>query len=147
MFRGDSVLLIDKLRGHGRGKVNAPGGKFEPGESARDCAFRELHEEVGLHAHSLIHRATLRFLDTGNGFSLEGHVYVTDEVRGTPVRTAEAIPFWCPRDQIPYEKMWEDDRYWLPHVLEGSSVVADFIFWNDRLREWYLERSTVEVRD
>ena len=31
------ILLIRKKRGIGAGKVNGPGGKFEPGETARNA--------------------------------------------------------------------------------------------------------------
>lgn len=31
------ILLIRKKRGIGAGKVNGPGGKFEPGETALQC--------------------------------------------------------------------------------------------------------------
>ena len=33
VLRGDEVLLIDKKTGLGMGKVNAPGGKVDPGET------------------------------------------------------------------------------------------------------------------
>jgi 8-oxo-dGTP diphosphatase len=32
--RGDEVLLIHKKRGLGAGKINGPGGRIEPGETA-----------------------------------------------------------------------------------------------------------------
>ncbi|MCY4143999.1 MAG: 8-oxo-dGTP diphosphatase [Gammaproteobacteria bacterium] len=135
-----SVLLIKKLRGHGAGKVNAPGGKIEPGETAEECAARELYEEVGLYAVDMELGATLRFLDSGNGYSMEGLVFVSQGAAGTPKTTPEAVPFWCTVDQIPYAQMWEDDRFWLPHVLAGSYVRGDFLFDHDKLKEWYLER-------
>ena len=47
---GDQILLIDKKRGLGHGKVNGPGGRLEPGESAYQAAVRETREEVGLEA-------------------------------------------------------------------------------------------------
>ena len=42
------ILLIRKKRGIGAGKVNGPGGKFEPGETALQCVLREVREESGL---------------------------------------------------------------------------------------------------
>ncbi len=138
-----SVLLIHKLRGHGAGKINAPGGRVEHSESVEDCAIRELFEEVGIRARSPVLAASLRFRDLENGFSMHGCVFVVEEFDGSPVRTAEADPFWCTVDQIPYDQMWEDDRFWLPHVLAGSRVNGDLVFANDKLKEWYL---TVEKR-
>ena len=45
VFRGDEVLLINKKRGLGKGKVNGPGGKVDPGETALQAAIRELEEK------------------------------------------------------------------------------------------------------
>ncbi|MCY3885016.1 MAG: 8-oxo-dGTP diphosphatase [Gammaproteobacteria bacterium] len=141
VLSNQSVLLIRKLRGHGRGKVNAPGGKLESGESAEECAVRELHEEVGIRAKKLHRCATLKFLDLETCFSLEGYVFLVDKFEGTPRGTKEADPFWCPRELVPYESMWEDDRYWLPYVLCGDWVSGEFVFANDKLKEWFVERS------
>ncbi len=41
------LLLIVKKRGLGQGKVNAPGGRLEPGETPEQAAVRETREEVG----------------------------------------------------------------------------------------------------
>ena len=141
VLRNQSVLLINKLRGHGKGKVNAPGGKFESGESPESCAIRELHEEVGLRVSVVRCSARLKFLDLENGFSLEGHVFLADDFNGTPRGTPEADPFWCSLDSIPFESMWEDDRYWLPYVLAGEKVLGEFLFENDKLKQWFIERT------
>ncbi|PSN88624.1 hypothetical protein B9P99_05810, partial [Candidatus Marsarchaeota G1 archaeon OSP_B] len=45
----DKVLLQKKRKGlFGEGKWNAPGGKLENGETAEQCAIREVYEETGL---------------------------------------------------------------------------------------------------
>ena len=136
---GHSVLLIKKLRGIGKGKVNAPGGKLESGESPMQCAVRELNEEVGLTTQNPRLLGELRFRDIGNGFSLDGYVFVTFDWSGDLVSTREAEPFWCSIADIPYPKMWEDDQFWLPHVLRGSFVRGDLLFVHDKLKELYLE--------
>jgi 8-oxo-dGTP diphosphatase len=97
------VLLIHKKRGLGAGKVNAPGGKIEPGESEPDAAVRETMEEVGVIPQKL-------------------------RPRGEPIETDEATPFWRPVDEIPYGEMWEDDRHWLPQMLQGQRITAWFTF-------------------
>ena len=50
IVRDGEILLIEKKRGLGAGKINGPGGKIDPGESALTCGKRELAEEVGLAA-------------------------------------------------------------------------------------------------
>ena len=133
LVRGESVLLIRKLRGHGAGKVNAPGGRVEAGESVEACAIREVAEEVGMRVNALALRALLRYHDPAQGFAMAGFAFVSSDFQGTPSRTGEADPFWCPIDAIPYDEMWENDRIWLPRVLQGERIRADFRFCRDRL--------------
>ena len=133
LLHGESVLLIRKLRGHGAGKVNAPGGRVEAGESVEAAAIREVAEEVGVRVQTLELRALLRYDDPAEGLAMEGFAFVSVEFDGTPARTAEADPFWCRIDDIPYDEMWENDRIWLPKVLRGERVRADFRFCRDRL--------------
>ena len=35
---------------------------------------------------------------------------------------------WFSRDKIPYDRMWDDDKYWLPAILDGKRVQATFVF-------------------
>ena len=46
LVQDGKILLIRKKRGIGAGKVNGPGGKFEPGETALQCVLREVREEL-----------------------------------------------------------------------------------------------------
>ena len=130
---GERVLLIHKLRGHGAGKVNAPGGRIEPGETPERCARREVLEEVGVRCGALRLGAVLRFHDTGNGFAMLAYGFVAEAFSGTPAPSAEADPFWCGIDSLPFDRMWEDDRIWLPPLLAGRLVRGDLVFENDRL--------------
>lgn len=130
--RGDEILLIEKLRGHGAGKVNVPGGKVED-ETPISGAIREVREEVGLTVKNPRLVAKLRFHDFNTDYRVIGYVYVAKEFDGTPVNTDEANPFWCKRAEIPYGRMWEDDELWLPVILAGQFVDADLLFEDDVL--------------
>src|SRR4051812_25803070 len=55
------VLLIRKKRGFGKGKINGPGGKLDPGETELACAVRETEEELGVRAVGAIKRGELWF--------------------------------------------------------------------------------------
>ena len=44
--QGERVLLIRKKTGLGSGKINGPGGKLEPGETAREAAVREIRSDA-----------------------------------------------------------------------------------------------------
>lgn len=48
IFRGDTVLLVERGKQPWRGLWSLPGGHIEPGETARAAAARETTEETGL---------------------------------------------------------------------------------------------------
>ena len=123
----DDVLLIRKKRGHGAGKINGPGGKLDAGESPAQCAVRETFEETGIEALDPQLAAIMRFVDLEDDDWL-GYVFVAPRHRGHLRETAEAVPAWFAIDRIPFEEMWDDDRYWLPRILAGEVLKGDFLF-------------------
>ena len=133
--RDDEVLLIEKKVGHGAGMINAPGGRLESGETPVACALREVREEVLLNCLNLRPAAHLRFQDNVNGFAMRGFAFVTQNFEGEAKETAEAVPFWCHWDEVPYHRMWENDRYWWPCVRARKLLHGDFVFEEDRLLE------------
>ena len=34
-------------------------------------------------------------------------------------------------DKIPFDRMWDDDKHWLPEVLKGRKVRGKFSFKED----------------
>lgn len=128
----DQVMLIHKKTGLGAGKINAPGGRIEPGESPYNAAVRETEEEIGLTPYELTQVGEL-FFDFTDGYSLHGTVFIAAAYSGIPRETCEAKPFWCSIDAIPYDQMWEDDRFWLPFVLKGKVIKGYFIFSDDKM--------------
>jgi 8-oxo-dGTP diphosphatase len=126
------ILLIEKKRGLGAGKVNAPGGRLEPGESAFEAAIRELKEEIGVEATNVreLGEVSFHFLD---GYDLHCHVFRADACLGTPIETDEANPFWVAISEIPYARMWSDDATWLPHLIAGRRFQGRYVFDNDTM--------------
>jgi 8-oxo-dGTP diphosphatase len=136
--RGNEVLLIHKKRGLGAGKINGPGGRLEPGETALDAAVREVQEELGVTPHDPQLRGELHF-QFADGYSLHCAVFLSDGCTGEPVETDEAVPLWVRRDAVPFDKMWADDRHWLPGLLEGGSFRGFFEFVGDCMVAHQLE--------
>jgi len=129
---GGRLLLIRKKRGLGGGKINAPGGRLEAGETPLEAAVRETREEVGVVPHGLIKRGELhfQFLD---GYSLFCTVFFASGCEGELCETDEAAPFWVEIDAIPYDGMWEDDEHWLPLAVAGTNFRGYFEFDDDRM--------------
>ncbi|HWL84728.1 MAG TPA: YbaK/EbsC family protein [Polyangiaceae bacterium] len=132
VVRGGQILLIRKKRGLGAGKINAPGGRLEPGETPADAALRETREEVGVVPLGIREWGELRFQFT-DGYKLLCHVFSADGCEGETVETDEALPLWTPLGAIPYEEMWADDRIWLPLMLSGRRFSLRSIFDGDRM--------------
>lgn len=127
VVRGGKILLIEKKRGHGAGKVNGPGGKIDPGESPLECAVRETEEELQISVKDARKVGELWF-QMSDYPSILCHVFIGTEYSGTPTETEEAVPLWVALDEIPYGRMWEDDIHWLPLVLGGKSLLGKFVF-------------------
>mgnify|MGYP001091413346 CR=1 FL=1 len=138
VFRGPEVLLIHKKTGFGKGKINAPGGRIEPGETPEQAAVREVQEEVCITPLGPEHCGELyfQFLD---GFSIYGVVFRSDGFEGQPAETVEARPFWNRLDSMPYDRMWEDDRHWVPHVIARRPFVGRFLFDGETMLDRCIE--------
>lgn len=107
------ILLIRKKRGIGAGKVNGPGGKFEPGETALQCVLREVREELCIDVADAREMGVLNFSFTcGTIPEIRCHVFMASSFKGTPLETPEAEPFWCPVDGIPYDRS-PSNRKWV----------------------------------
>lgn len=86
LLRAGQVLLIQRARAPWEGAWSLPGGRLEPGETAEDCAVRELHEELGVRVADLRPVARLvlgegRFrLQVFGTEAFEGDVAPNDEI-------------------------------------------------------------------
>ena len=132
------ILLIHKKTGLGKGKINGPGGKVDPGETPEVCAVRECQEELDITVSNLEYCGEHRFQFV-DGYSIHVWVYRTDTYEGVPTESPEARPLWVPFDEVPYDDMWEDDRYWLPMVLKGERFQTRWIFDGDRMVDSHIE--------
>lgn len=133
VVRGGQVLLIKKLRGIGKGKINGPGGKIDPGETPLECVVRECREELHITPLNPVKMGELWFAMSDIP-DIHCHVFMAREFEGTPTATDEAVPLWTKTTEIPWEKMWEDDAYWLPQMLGGQKFLGRFVFEGERIR-------------
>jgi 8-oxo-dGTP diphosphatase len=127
VIRANEILLIHKKRGLGAGNINAPGGRLEPGETPMQAAIREVEEEVCVTPTDVQYTGELYFQFT-DGHSIHGTVFTAGGCTGEPTETDEATPFWTTMDAIPYDRMWADDRHWIPLMLAKTPFHGYFIF-------------------
>jgi len=130
VVRDGQVLLIQKKRGLGAGKVNGPGGRLHDGESPLQGAIREVQEELCVTPVDVEYCGELAFQFV-DGLSIHVEVFRAADCEGEPQETEEAVPLWTPLDQIPFEKMWADDRYWIPLMLARQKFSGRFLFDED----------------
>ena len=126
-IKGDEILLGMKKRGFGAGKYNSFGGKFDPSKdkTIEDTAIRELGEESEL-CSKLEDLNKVAEIDYFYPYKPEWnqtvHIYIISNFSGEPQETEEMAYQWFHRNNIPYHQMWDDDKYWLPLVLEGKCL-------------------------
>ena len=130
---GNEVLLMRKLRGIGAGKINAPGGKIEPGETPLEGAIRETQEELLVTPLEPRKMGEL-FFAMSDLPDIFVHVFMAKAFSGKAGETEEALPRWTRISEIPYDMMWEDDEHWLPRMLEGETFRGYFYFESERIR-------------
>lgn len=129
LVKDDLILLAMKKRGFAEGKWNGVGGKKSEEETIEEAAKRESFEEIGVKVTSLNHVATLNFYFSEKPeWNQQVVVYLIHEWQEEPTESEEMAPKWFNVNEIPYETMWEDDKLWLPKVLDGKIIEGDFLF-------------------
>eukprot|EP00941_MAST-03F_sp_MAST-3F-sp1_P003769 g3769.t1 len=159
-WQAHKILLALKKRGFGAGKINGFGGKLENGETMLACAKRELLEEshLNIKENCLWHQGLLRFhmkkdgmVDKSTGKvqkDLHVSVFSVDaEALGDQVaeETEEMKPQWYNFDNVPFEKMWPDDKDWFPFLLEKKRFCGKFTFRNENEIEDVVVKSFEET--
>ena len=134
IIRDNDVLLLKKSQGlFGQGKWNAPGGKILRGEEAEQCAIREVFEETRLAVRDLERVGVVHFYKYEKREDPDWivDVFLSRTFEGTPKSGREGVIRWFDVDALPFQEMWEDDRYWSRLALEGKQFEGWFYYSGD----------------
>jgi len=146
LVKETEVLLAMKKRGFGAGKWNGVGGKVLPEETVEQSVRREAEEEIGVSVGELQQVATLTFSFLAKPeWNQRCEVFLATDWEGEPAEGEEMAPRWFAFDAIPYAEMWVDDPLWLPRVLAGELLEADFAFTEDQALHSYEVRVRKQV--
>ena len=121
------ILLGMKKRGFGAGRWNGFGGKVEI-ETIEENIKRETREECGIEIQNMEQVGLMDFEFEGNPEFIQVHVFKINKFTGEPEESEEMKPQWFHVDEIPFNKMWPDDTFWIPILLQGKKFKGKFIF-------------------
>jgi len=125
-----------KKTGFGKGKLNGFGGKVKENESIGEAAIRELHEEARVKTtlEDIVKVGEISFFFPyvpKKGWDQRVHVFFARRWEGEPKESKEMKPLWINVNELPFERMWQDDRHWLPLLLNNKKVKGSFVFKED----------------
>jgi 8-oxo-dGTP diphosphatase len=121
LFRDDQVLMLHRKNPPNRDLWNGVGGHLEPGESARTCVLREVHEETGFRLAD----ADFRGLLTWDGFETPPgglYIFTAPAPVGEPLSSPEGALAWKPlRWVLSSPEVVSNIAVFGPHVFGGAA--------------------------
>lgn len=139
LVKDNKVLLALKKRSLSGfnvaiGKWNGIGGKVDVGETIEVAAVREIREEIEVKIEERhlekVGNIEFYFKDRPE-WNQHMHIFLVRDWKGEPKESEEMMPKWYSHDEIPFDSMWSDDKYWLSAVLAGKKIEGKFYFVNE----------------
>lgn len=135
------ILLVERVdpkSGLGKGKVSGVGGGREENETVDETLRREVKEETGIDILTYENMGNVVWLFPEKpAYNQKAEIFVCKNYQGqAQYMPGEAVkPIWFDLKEIPYEKMFEDNKYFVPLVLEGKKVSCMFLYQDDKVVE------------
>ena len=112
------------------------GGKFEYGESPRECALREVKEETGLTMLDPRYRGVVTFVSDEWGCEYM-HLFTCTEFSGEMTECDEGDLVWIDKKELLRKKMWEGDRIFLNALEERKEFFSlKLCYCGEELTDW-----------
>jgi 8-oxo-dGTP diphosphatase len=135
MIRDNKVLLGVRTRvsdSLGHMIVAGIGGGIEEGESSDDALKREILEEIEVQVTDFQKVGHVVCLSPHHpSWNLSVDIYLVTGFKGEPKKTEDIDPRWYPKDELPLEKMWLDNRLTARMVLDGKRIAGTFLYGPD----------------
>ena len=124
LVKDNKVLLLQKPR---RGWWVAPGGKMEPGESAKESCIREFREETGIYLLNPKIKGIFTFvIKEGDQVVSEWMMFTFNATEATGVhleRSEEGELAWHPIEEIKNLPMAAGDYHILDYMVHGQGII------------------------
>src|SRR6266571_4319939 len=111
LIQDNRILLGLKKKVFGKDYLLGIGGKVKKGETIEDGVIREMAEEVNVKPLSLEKVGVLNFYFPhieNESWNQQVHVFTTELWEGEPQESEEIKPEWFKKENVPYERMWDD---------------------------------------
>jgi 8-oxo-dGTP diphosphatase len=124
LVKDNKVLLLQKPR---RGWWVAPGGKMEPGETAKESCIREFREETGIYLLNPKIKGIFTFvIKEEDQVVSEWMMFTFNATESTGVhleRSEEGILAWHDTEEIKNLPMAAGDYHILDYMVHGQGII------------------------
>lgn len=135
LVKDGKVWLAVKTRHIGKDRWNGYGGGVESEDrNLIECLKRETKVEckVEIKGGTTEKVAIINFYNTksdGETFVCKVHVFLIKDWEGVPQESEEmATPTNFEINNLPFEQMMPADKEWLPLILEGKKLIAEYYY-------------------
>ena len=129
----NSTLMLyrnKKKDDYHKGKWNGLGGKFEQGESPKECAIREVKEESGLIMKNPKMKGFITFPLFDGKKDWYVFLFTADRFEGKLIDSNEGTLEWIPNDKLLELNLWDGDKIFIPWLFQDKFFSAKFVYEN-----------------